>query len=212
MKNTRPLQMLRRFRKDENGSTLVELSFVMPLLLLLLFGFIDFARLGFTYVMTGKAMDRAVRMAVVLTPPCPDVPLVNARGTYSATGLRYGTACSANSDLCEDTGAVICTLSGSHPTSTTIWASIAPLMPANAGAQNIQLSYEFTPDLGFLGGPYTPIVTARITNLDFQFITPLGALAGLAGSSTATGFTSSFSFPSMSASLPAEALSDGELS
>ncbi|MGB5865480.1 MAG: TadE/TadG family type IV pilus assembly protein [Sulfitobacter sp.] len=208
----RPFHKLLRFRRDESGATLVELALVMPLLLILMFGFIDFARLGFTYVMTGKAMDRAVRMAVVLTPPCPNVPVVNARGTFSVSGLRFGTACSANDDLCEDTGVASCALDGTHPTSATIWASIQPLMPTNASGRNVELSYEFTADLGFLGGPYTPIVTARITDLDFQFITPLGALAGLVGASNSTEFKTSFTFPSMSASLPAEALSDGELS
>lgn len=173
------LNALRQFKRNESGATLVELGIVLPLLLLLLFGFIDFARLGFTYVMTGKAMDRAVRMAVVLSPPCADVPLVNARGGSSTSGLRYGTSCSAQSDLCVTPATQICTLDTAHPTATTIWTSITNLMPADATAANIELSYEFTPDLGFLGGPYTPIVTARITNLDFQFVTSLGALAGL---------------------------------
>ncbi|SLN73907.1 hypothetical protein ROG8370_03639 [Roseovarius gaetbuli] len=59
-----------------------------------------------------------------------------------------------------------------------IWAQISPLMPVNATEDNVILSGELTPDLGFLGGPYTPVVTARIEALDFQFITPLGALSG----------------------------------
>ncbi len=203
---------LRRFRQDENGATLVEMALVMPLLLLLLFGFIDFARLGFTYVMTGKAMDRAVRLAVVVSPPCPGVPEVNARGQSIATGLRYGTSCKADAGLCENPGIVSCTLAVSHPTANAIWDEIVPLMPANATAGNIVLAYEFTPDLGFLGGPYTPIVTARIEGLDFQFITPLGALAGLARQAGTGTLGSDFAFPSMSASLPAEALTEGEKS
>lgn len=197
-------------RRDESGASVVELAVVIPLFLLLTFGFIDFARLGFTYVMTGKAMDRAVRMAVVLTPPCPDVPLINGRGGSGNDDYRFGTSCSAASNLCAAPGTITCSMEADHSTSNTIWSTIQPLMPVNATAANVVLSYEYTPDMGFLGGPYTPIVTARIDNLTFEFITPLGALAGLAGASDTGTLGSDFAFPSMSASLPAEALSDGE--
>lgn len=215
MTGLRPISRLRtalgRLRRDEHGATLVEMAFVIPPLLLLLFGFIDFSRLGFTYVMAGKAMDQAVRMAVVMPPPCPNIPMVNSRGPSTMTNTRYGTSCNADTGLCSDPGLVACSAATAHPTAAAIWAQIAPLMPVNATEENVILSYEFTPDLGFLGGPYTPVVTARIEALDFQFITPLGALAGLAGATNAGTLGSDFVFPSMSASLPAEALFDGEI-
>lgn len=204
------IQRLRQFRRDESGATLVELAIVMPLLLLLMFGFVDFSRLGFTYVMTGKAMDRAVRMAVVVSAPCPGLPKANARDLSNSTDPRFGTACRANGGICFNPGIVSCSLATDHPTAVLIWSEIEGLMPVNATQANIVLAYEYTPDLGFLGGPYTPVVTARIENLDFQFITPLGALAGLAGSTSSGDLGSDFAFPSMSASLPAEALANGE--
>lgn len=206
----RLISVLSRFRRAEDGAAVVELGFVVPLFLLLSFGFIDFARLGFTYVMTGKAMDRAVRMAVVTTPPCPDVPERNVRGTANPDGIRFGTSCSAQAGICAQVPITECFLDNAHPTSDAIWAEIAPLMPSNANAGHVLLSYEFTSDLGFLGGPYTPIVTAQIRELDFQFITPLGALAALAGAVNSQSIGNGFLFPSMSASLPAEALFDGD--
>ncbi|MFK7938200.1 MAG: TadE/TadG family type IV pilus assembly protein [Roseovarius sp.] len=196
-------------RRDESGASVVELAIVIPLFLLLTFAFIDFARLGFTYVMTGKAMDRAVRMAVVLSAPCPDLPVINVRGG-GGDEVRFGTSCSAASGLCNDPGVISCAMDVDHSTSNTIWSTIQPLMPVNATPENVVLSYEYTSDMGFLGGPYTPIVTARIDSLTFEFITPLGALAGLAGASDTGTLGTDFIFPSMSASLPAEALADGE--
>lgn len=206
----RLIEHIRHLRRDESGASIVELAIVVPLFLLLTFGFIDFARLGFTYVMTGKAMDRAVRMAVVLSPPCPNVPTINGRGGANNDEYRFGTSCNTVSNLCAAPGTISCAMDADHSTSNSIWSSIQPLMPVNASPANVVLSYEFTPEMGFLGGPYTPIVTARIDNLTFEFITPLGALAGLAGASDTGTLGSDFAFPSMSASLPAEALSDGE--
>lgn len=52
------------------------------------------------------------------------------------------------------------------------------------------------------------MVTVSIQNLRFQFATPLGALALLAGS--LDGLPSDLPFPALSVSLPAEDLALGE--
>ena len=63
------LQMLlRRFERDENGTTVVELAVVMPLFLLLFFGLIDFGRMAFHYVTAEKAMQVAARVAAACVP------------------------------------------------------------------------------------------------------------------------------------------------
>jgi hypothetical protein len=49
-------------------------------------------------------------------------------------------------------------------------------------------------------------VTVEIINLNFEFVTPLGGLAALAGASNANTIGNDFEFPDMSASLPSEAL------
>jgi hypothetical protein len=71
------------------------------------------------------------------------------------------------------------------------------------------MRYTFDPNLGFLGGPYTPIVTVDLVDFDFQFITPLGALANLATGGTDSEIPNAITFPNMSASLPAEDLDQG---
>lgn len=201
---------IKRFKRDETGATLVEFAMVMPVFLLLFFGLIDFSRVGFSYVMAGKATERAVRQAVVRAPLCVGVPETNLRGSNGDPSLRFGNSCNIASDLCQFTATVSCSLDITTPGGADIWAEVASMMPSNAAPENLQVSYQYDSDLGFLGGPYTPIVTVEIQNLNFEFVTPLGALVTLAGVSGTQTLGDDYAFPSMSASLPAEALFDGE--
>ena len=199
---------IRRFARSDDGAMLVEFAILMPLLLLLTFGLLDFGRLGFSYVMTQKATEMAVREAVVRAPLCGALPEVNQRGSLSGTlaGLQFGASCSAATNLCSTVAEVSCTAENAPD----FWAKVAPLMPVNATPANLTITYAFDPALGFLGGPFTPYVTVAITDLDFDFVTPLGALARLASGRDAGSLGESFAFPSMSASLPAEALLIGD--
>ena len=199
---------INRLLKDEDGSTLVEYGLVMGLFLFLVFGLIDFSRLGFSYVMSQKATERAVRIASVMPAICLGLPETNERGNLSGLTdeLEYGAACSIDDNLCANTGVVSCTADTASATADLIWAEVSPLMPTNAQRENLEFKYRFDPKMGFLGGPYTPLVTVEIINLDFEFVTPLGGLAALAGATNAESVGANFKFPSMSASLPSESL------
>lgn len=201
---------MRRFAQDEAGTTLVELAIVLPVFLLLYLGLIDFGRLGAEYVLAEKAMQRASRIAAVRPAACPNVPTVNTRGTGTVGGVapHYGAGCSIAANICTNPGVQTCSGSAANPTAAEIWAGIQPLMPSHATIANLRFSYTHDPRLGFLGGPYVPIVTVEIQNLNFQFATPLSALAALAGSDVA-GPGATLPFPSMSTSLPAEDLALG---
>ena len=200
--------LIRRFARAEDGAMLVEFAILMPLLLLLTFGLLDFGRLGFSYVMAQKATEMAVREAVVRPPLCGALPEVNQRGSLAVAlaGLRFGASCTAGANLC----ASFATLSCTAENAPDFWARIAPLMPSNATPANLTVTYAFDPTLGFLGGPVTPYVTVAVTDLDFDFVTPLGALARLAAKSDPGSLGQSMAFPMMSASLPAEALLAGD--
>lgn len=204
------LPRLRRFAREETGTALVEFAVVMPLFLLILFSLIDFGRLGFEYVMANKAVQMAARIAVARPPACGGVPNVNTRGTVPVGSVPpyFGTNCRAGANICADPGPKSCAGSGNNPTVAEIWGKVSALMPSGSTAANLNFTYAFNPDLGFLGGPYTPMVTVEITNLQFQFVTPLDGLARLAG---ATGtLPSTLTFPPLSVSLPAEDLAQGE--
>lgn len=203
---------LDHFIKDESGTTLVELAVVLPVFLLVFLGLIDFGRLGQEYVMAEKAMQLAVRTAVVRPAACPGVPNVNLRGAVPVNTIppRFGTMCAAGATVCVNPGTISCAGNLTNATVAEIWAGVSPILPIHATPANLQFTYAFDSNLGFLGGPYVPIVTVEITNLGFNFVTPLGALAGMTGANTAAMPASTIPFPAMSVSLPAEDLSLGE--
>lgn len=204
----RILSHLRRFADDEDGATLVEFALVLSVFLFLLFGLIDFGRLGFALVTGEKATEQAVRMAVVRPVLCSGVPAVVRRSLIGITylDLPNGTGCTARSGLCEPAATVQCTPSATQPEAAEIWAQVRPLLPGNATLQNLRFSYSYDPALNRVGATYAPVVSVDIVNLDFSFISPLGKLAALAARSGDTGTGASFRFPSMSASLPSEDL------
>ncbi len=194
-------------RGDDSGATLVEFAIVLAVFLLLFFAIIDFARLGFEAVMARKATHNAVRIAVVRPPVCPGVPLVTQ--ARSGAGARYGTLCRDASAPCASPGPFVCTLTEPSASSNEIWNSINGLLPNNAERSHVRLRYESDPNLGFLGGPFVPLVTVELVDLDFNFVTPLAGLARLAGAANAQELRQSLPFPSMRATLPAEDLAQG---
>jgi Flp pilus assembly protein TadG len=211
MIRTKYLQLqVQRFVRDEDGTTLVELAFVLPVFLLLFLGLIDFGRMGGEYVMAEKAMQLGTRIAAVRPAACPNVPQMNTRGTGLIAGVapHYGAACSAATGICANPGTQTCTGVSTNATAAEIWTQIRPLMPSHATIANLRFSYSNDQKLGFLGGPYVPMVTLEIQNLNFQFATPLSALAALAAPGS-TGPGASLPFPSMSMSMPAEDLALG---
>lgn len=209
---TRLRRNARRFHRDEGGVTLVELAILLPLFLLLFFGLIDFGRMSAEYVMADKAMHIAARIAAVRPAACPGVPPTNIRGTVPPNTVppRFGTQCSANGGtVCANPQVPPCLGDISNPTVAEIWNAIAPIMPAGSDETNLLFRYEFDPDLGFLGGPYVPVVTVELQNLNFTFVSPLGGLANLAGASGST-LPNSVPFPAMSTTLPGEDLNLGD--
>lgn len=224
----------KRFLRSERGASLIEYAVVISLFLLVFFAILDFGRLGFNWVMTEKAMQRAARIAVTRPPVCDGVPETHARGTNSA--VPYGTLCRADDGVCADVGRQICVLSASDidcdtagaSTATEIWCIINPILPSNATPRNIRVSYDYDRNLGFLGGPYTPMVEVAVVTEDdigdiensaalrFDFITPLPGLAAIVGGGGMTNVADTggspqadIPFPDLSVSMPAEDLAQG---
>ncbi len=212
MKKRRAIPSLRRLSADESGTTLVEFALVLPLFLLIFFALIDFGRLAFQYVMAEKSMQIAARIAAVRPAACPGVPQTNVRGPAAngPTPPRYGTSCSATTGICANPGQIACTGSSASPTAQEIWTQISPALQNDATISNLRFVYSFDSNLGFLGGPYVPTVTVEIQNLTFQFVSPLGALAALAGATGNQNIDADIVYPSMSVSLPGEDLALGE--
>ena len=200
-----------RFYRDERGTTMVELAVVLALFLLIFFGLLDFGSLAFHYVTAEKSMHLAARIAAVRPPACAGVPQTNTRGTVPAgtAAPKFGTNCSAGATICVNPGTISCSGSASNATANEIWNRVSGVLPNDATIANLQFSYSYNSNLGFLGGPYVPVVTVQLQNLTFQFVTPLSALVGLAGATPQPGLGSAIAFPPMSVSLPAEDLALG---
>ncbi len=222
---TRLRSNVRGMCRDQHGSVLVELAMVLPLIFLLIFAIFDYGRLFWLISSSRKATEMAVRTAVVRPPICPGVP---DRHTSGGSGDRFGTLCRAPANsggtVCASIAPIRCTLDDAapstsdpdqatrHAVSQEIWSRISALLPPTATADNIQITYASHPELGFLGGPFTPEITVEIVDLDFEFVMPIGPLADVAagGSEThSTGWSRIITFPGLSTSLPAEDLAHG---
>ncbi len=204
--------MLRRLRADQSGATLVEFAIVLPIFLLIFFALIDFGRLAFHYVTAEKSMQVAARIAAVRPAACAGVPQTHQRGPVllGVAPPRFGTSCRSGANVCANPGPIACAGSASSATAQEIWGIIGPAMPNDATIANLRFIYSYDSNLGFLGGPYVPVVTVEIRNLTFEFVSPLGALAALAGATDTVGLGADIVFPSMSVSLPGEDLALGE--
>lgn len=202
---------LTRFARDETGATMVEFAMVLALLLLIIFGLIDFGRLAFHIVTAERSMQIAARVAAVRPPACAGVPSIHRRSASASSTPEFGTNCNAGSDICADVGTITCNGDSGNDTAWEIWRLVQGSLPVDADISALRFSYAFDPDLGFLGGPYVPMVTVELDNVTFEFISPLSALAALAGATaTSTEIDADITLPSMSVSLPGEDLAMGE--
>ncbi|WP_170764922.1 TadE/TadG family type IV pilus assembly protein [Ruegeria lacuscaerulensis] len=193
---------------DQSGGVLVEFAIVVSLFLFLFLSLLDFGRLSYSVVNAQKASQLAARIAIVRPPACAGVPATHLRGS-SPLSPRFGTSCSASAGVCDDPQTPMCPGDATNPTASEIWARISPLLPPSATIDNLQFHYDFNSNLGFLGGPYTPMVTVELNLNDFQFVSPLAALANAAGATNST-IPMTAGYSNFSVSLPAEDLALGE--
>ena len=197
----------RHYLQDQSGAVLVEFAIVISLFMFLFAALLDFGRLSYSGVTAQSAAQIAARVAIVRPPACVGVPETHERG--ADTTYRYGTSCSAAADVCSSVATISCAGVATNATALEIWGRINALLPVNSTIDMIQFSYSVDQNLGFLGGPYTPMVTVELNLDDFQFASPLAALANAAGA-TNSALPSSTGYSSFSVSLPAEDLAAGE--
>ena len=108
---------------------------------------------------------------------------------------------------------VTCNGSAGNATAAEIWTRVARLMPSGATVADLSFSYRFDSNLGYLGGPYVPMVTVEArrsgVGLPYRFLSPLGPLASAVSGAGAGGY-GTINLPRYSVSLPAEDLATGE--
>jgi hypothetical protein len=216
--------LFKRFFRETDGTTMVEFALAISLFLLILFAILDFSRLGYNWVVAEKGMQRAARIAAVRPPVCDDVPSVHLLASGTGSNFRPGDLCSTGGGICAAVTRT-CRLDDEFATTDTaakgtadeIWAVLEVLLPQGATRNNVQITYAYDPRLGFVGGPYIPLITTELVaseagpncggELCFTFVTPLSALAAVAGD--AGDIPASIPFPGISVTLPAEDLNQG---
>jgi hypothetical protein len=195
---------MRRLLKDERGGPLAEFALVIGLLFIFAIFTFEISRFFMRTAMAEYATHLAVRVAAVRPAACPGIPDFNERATGSTA--RFGAMCS-NPSTCVTPATVTCAGVAGNPVVDEIFGMVQPLLPAGATPANLQFQYEAT-NLGFLGGPYVPMTTVRLQNLQHQFILPLGQLFAPWGDGGGGG-NGNIPLGPMTATMPGEDLNTG---
>jgi hypothetical protein len=195
-----PLRVLVR---DERGGPLAEFALVIGLLFVVAIFVFEMTRFFMQAAMAEYATHLAVRIAAVRPPVCPGVPDFNERASGSTA--RFGTMCSDPSAPCAAVATQTCTGTAGNGVVDEIFGTIQPLLPNGATPANLQFEYEST-GLGFLGGPYVPMTSVSLQNLQHQFILPLGQLFAPWGGAGGSG---AVPLEPLTAAMPGEDLNVG---
>jgi Flp pilus assembly protein TadG len=147
---------LRRLLRDSGGGALVEFGLILPTLLLVSFGAIEFTITMFDYHRLGEAARRGARQAI-MSPPVAKLDTLQAMGTIT----------------CTNTGSLSCGSATKHTTAaanfTAVLSAIQEIAPG-VGASNVAISYAWSGigDLSTPGG-IKPVVTVQLTGVTHQF-------------------------------------------
>ena len=199
-----------RFLADEGGAAMVEFAIVSAVFFLAFFQLLGFGMFASTNLMAEKATQLAARLAVVRPAACAGLPdRITASDIVPAPA--FGTNCRASIDAASTCSAVpeaSCAGSAANKTADEIWTLIEPMLPPDTEIDDLQFTYTFDPNLGYLGGPYTPMVTVELTvpNQTTELFDLISRLAVNAGGGD--GFEGP-QYRTISISLPAEDLNEG---
>ena len=199
------METFRRCRRDQQGGSLVEYAFAIPMALALLLAVFDFGHIYLRWILAEKATHHAARIAAVRPPICPGVPAINDRADPNGTD-RFGTPCAGG--VCASPGTIACDGAPGDPTVDELFADIAPMLPGNPTPANLRFTYDFS-GIGFLGGPYVPMVAVELQNLTVPYVTPFAQLFRLYGA--AGPAFGPLTMPPMRATMPGEDLNQGTL-
>ena len=188
--------------RDERGGPLAEFALVIGLLFVVAIFVFEMSRFFMQAAMAEYATHLAVRIAAVRPPVCPGVPEFNERA--SGSDARFGTMCSSTS-ACAPVDPQTCSGTAGNSVVDEIFATIQPLLPNEATAANLQFQYEST-GLGFLGGPYVPMTSVSLQELQHEFILPLGQLFAPWGGAGGSG---AVPLGPLTAAMPGEDLNVG---
>jgi Flp pilus assembly protein TadG len=115
-----------RLRRDERGAALVELAFALPVLLLIVWGIIDFGRLLITANQLASAVREGARYAAILPPPMSNADITAVKQVVKNRFVPLGGAALTDGNIQVNavtgaSGTVTVTITG------YTWRTITPL-------------------------------------------------------------------------------------
>jgi TadE-like protein len=196
-------RLMRVLLRDERGGQLAEFALVIGLLFVVGIFIFEMTRFSMRASMAEYATHLAARVAAVRPPICVGVPEFNER--VNGSTARFGTMCSHPSAPCVTVATQTCAGTAGNAVVNEIFATIQPLLPNGATPANLQFRYEPT-GLGFLGGPYVPMTSVSLQNLQHTFILPIGQLFAPWGGAGGSG---TVALGPLTATMPGEDLNVG---
>lgn len=173
------MMLLKRLILNDRAAMAAEFAFVLPLMLILIFGVIDGGRFIWEYNRAEKATQMGARMAAVIDPVAGGISTTDFTGVG---GLVAGDPIpsSAMPDITCDDSHCACSgcpagLPGTYNATafTDVVNRMKDYFPAIAGT-NVEVIYRGS-GLGYAGDPtgpdISPIVTVRLKSLQFTPIT-----------------------------------------
>ena len=173
------------FRANDDGAALVEAAFVLPILLLLVFGLMEISLYFWTWSLAIKATQLGARRAVLSDPVAVGPGLDAAESSTYWDGLPPGATCfpapggrspcpafAVQCDLkdgCRCTGGA-CQFRFAATRLTPILRAMQAVMP-DLKPDNVEVSYA-TNDLGYVARPLPVPVDVRVTLVGVHY-TPL---------------------------------------
>jgi Flp pilus assembly protein TadG len=148
----------RRLRGGEDGATLVELAFVFPILLALLFGIIEFAYAFYTYQDVSDVARRATRWAAVRgSASCNNTPGLHNEAGYAPYTCPGGATADDITSFVQNFGYPGLKGSSLGVTSTwlqvstgpTVWTTCKGVCNAAGNEVQVKVTYPFTISVPF---------------------------------------------------------------
>lgn len=173
------------FRRDESGASMVEMTLVLPMLLTLLLGFVDFGYAYYQWNAATKAVQIGARMASISTPVAPQISTAGPTAVAGDPVVpgSYAYVCDGATSLCSCTGAGCVAGTFTAANFNRIFygddGSCAPVANVRPGMcdffprltpANVVVRYTAT-GLGYQTRPggAVPTISVSLQNMTFQF-------------------------------------------
>lgn len=168
-----PATLLRRFRADTSGLAVTEMLVVLPVLLMIWGGMIEFGVAMYQWNQTVKALQIGARLAAV-SSPLTDIGSLVPSGAAGdpAPNDAASVSCGATATACE-TAPFNRLLYGGDMDCDTVTNGVAGVcdIARFIGADNLLVTYRRS-GLGYVGRPFGPVLTVTLEarNLTFDFL------------------------------------------